>query len=94
MAMNPMFNTAAECPFCESTLIVVDEIDRNEYAAVCQQCGAIGPCQPTLAQAVTKWNRGALAKRLCHDMLDPEMYGHAVTQEVRDAARRALKATP
>ena len=29
------------------------------------------------------------AVKLCHDMLNPESYGHAVTGEVRDAARRA-----
>ena len=27
---------------------------------------------------------------LAKNLLDPEMYGHAVTAEVRDAARRAL----
>jgi hypothetical protein len=29
--------------------------------------------------------------RLAMDLLDPEMYGHAVTQEVRNAARRAIQ---
>jgi hypothetical protein len=35
---------------------------------------------------------GALV-RLATDLLDPEMYGHAVTQEVRDAAKRAIRLT-
>jgi len=29
-------------------------------------------------------------ERLARDLLDPELYGHAVTVEVRNAARRAL----
>lgn len=33
-------------------------------------------------------------ERLVHNLLDPEMYGYAVTAEVRDAARVALGMTP
>ena len=39
-------------------------------------------------------NRGAAkqeADRLMRDLLDPEMFGHAVTQEVRDRARAVLE---
>lgn len=33
-------------------------------------------------------------ERLVHNLLDPEMYGYAVTAEVRDAARVALGMRP
>lgn len=31
-----------------------------------------------------------LGLKLCHDLLDPEIYGHAVTAEVRNRAREVL----
>lgn len=38
------------------------------------------------------WNHRAptLTESLARNLLDPEMYGHAVTAEIRNAARRAL----
>lgn len=48
----------------------------------------------SLAHVVTlAYRRGmeeSPAMSLARDILDPEMYGHAVTEEVRDAARRVV----
>lgn len=43
---------------------------------------------------VDEINQAKRCTQLARDLLDPEGYGHAVTQEVRVAARRALGITP
>jgi Lar family restriction alleviation protein len=50
------------CPFCGDPDPAIDEIDSDQWAVVCNDCGAIGPHltddgSKTLgAQAIERWN--------------------------------------
>lgn len=53
------------CPFCGQPFPSIDEIDTDEWAVVCNGCGAIGPClvddgiDGLGEKAITLWNRRA-----------------------------------
>jgi Lar family restriction alleviation protein len=50
------------CPFCGSTEVSLNHTVQGSCWVVCdtEACGAIGPTQPTPAQAASAWNRRVL----------------------------------
>lgn len=44
----------------------------------------------TIIDAIKIIEKSKLAIDLCHDLLNPEVYGYAVTAEVRNRAREVL----
>ena len=50
------------CPFCGSDEVFVSQAVQGSCWVVCENlhCGAIGPTQPTTAEAVAAWNSRAL----------------------------------
>lgn len=52
-----------QCPFCANPDVVVQEIDREQWAVVCPRCGAIGPQHPTPHAAVRRWNNEQSVER-------------------------------
>lgn len=59
-----------------------DEFDRLQRA--------VGLKDAALRQAMADVERLRPCERLARDLLDPERFGHAVSAEIRDAARRVL----
>ena len=55
--------TLRHCPFCANPDVVVQEIDRDQWAVVCPRCGAIGPQHPTPHAAERRWNNDQPAER-------------------------------
>jgi len=49
--------TILPCPFCRHDDVEIDEIDTDQIAIVCPECGAIGPDGLDTLAAVTLWNR-------------------------------------
>src|SRR5689334_13713417 len=57
------------CPFCGSTEVSVSHTVQGFCWVVCETaaCGAIGPTQPTPAQAASAWNTRVLGLRVGDD---------------------------
>jgi Lar family restriction alleviation protein len=62
------------CPFCGSTEVAVSHTVQGSCWVVCETvaCGAIGPTQPTPAEAVLAWNTRVLEAAGEEDMAWPE----------------------
>ena len=62
------------CPFCGSTEVSVSHTVQGSCWVVCETaaCGAIGPTQPTPAEAASAWNTRVLGVAGDEDVARPE----------------------
>lgn len=58
------------CPFCGSPNVTLEHIQSTAYEALCEFCGASGPCDSEQWRAEKGWNARALPARGVDPMLD------------------------
>ena len=49
--------TVADCVFCGSDHIEIDEVSSYEFAVECNECRCIGPITGDVMSAIAAWNK-------------------------------------